>query len=156
MSDDNRTSGMGLWTDANEMLRAAKHLMTVKQLTLSQPLYFLLGHALELAFKSYIRAKGDSLNSLRTVGHNLVVAKELAVTAGIEELVRLDEREHLAIAVLNEYYLRKEFEYRVTGVKIYPEAKLLAELVEKLLNGTHDVCLKSVLIVPPNKVGISD
>jgi hypothetical protein len=144
MSDDNRTSGMGLWTDANEMLRAAKHLMTVKQLALSQPLYFLLGHALELAFKSYIRAKGASLNSLRSVGHDLVVAKEWAITAGIEELARLDEQEHLAIKMLNEYYRRKEFEYRVTGGKSYPEAKLLAELIEKLLNGTHDVCLKSV------------
>jgi len=144
MSDDNRTSGMGLWTDANEMLRAAKHLMAVKQFALSQPLYFLLGHALELAFKSYIRAKGASLNSLRTVGHDLVAAKELAVTAGIEESAWLDKQEHLAIAMLNEYYRRKEFEYRVTGVKIYPEAKLLVELVEKLLNGTHDVCLKSI------------
>ena len=144
MSDDNRTTGMGLWTDANEMLQAAKHLITVKRFELSQPLHFLLGHALELAFKSYLCAKGASQKSLRAIGHDLVVAKELAVTAGIEELTLLDEQEHLAISMINEYYRRKEFEYRVTGVKIYPEAKRLVELVEKLLNGTHDVCLKSI------------
>jgi hypothetical protein len=49
MSDDNRTSGMGFWTDANEMLQAAKHLMTVKQLALSQPLYFLLEPVYDLS-----------------------------------------------------------------------------------------------------------
>ena len=150
MSDDNRTSGMGLWTDANEMLQAAKHLMTVKRFAFSQPLYFLLGHALELAFKSYIRAKGASLNSLRKIGHDLVVAKESAVTAGIEELAQLNEQEHSAISIINEYYRRKEFEYRVTGGKTYPEAKLLADIVEKLLNKTRDICLKSIVTSETN------
>jgi hypothetical protein len=56
MADESRTTGMGLWTDANEMLAAAKHLAYAKGFEVSQPLYYLLGHALELSLKCYVRA----------------------------------------------------------------------------------------------------
>ena len=42
MVEESRTTGMGLWTDANEMLMGAKHLATVRRFELSQPLYYLL------------------------------------------------------------------------------------------------------------------
>jgi hypothetical protein len=146
MSDESRTTGMGLWTDANQMLRAAKHLMNVKEMSLSPPLYFLLGHALELTFKAYIRAKGASLSSIKAIGHDLVVAKEWAVTASIEQHASLTEEEHKSISLLNEYYRKKEFEYRVSGAKKYPEPALVAALIEKLLKGTKNECFESVKI----------
>ena len=91
MADESRTTGMGLWTDASEMLQAAKHLSTVKKMELSQPLYYLLGHGLELGFKSFLRAKGAGLPALKKIGHDLVVGMDLAIAAGLTDLVAISE-----------------------------------------------------------------
>lgn len=144
MNDDARTTGMGLWTDANQMLRAAKHLMTAKEFELSSPLYFLLGHSLELSFKAYLRAQGVSLDALKDFGHNLESAKSSAAKSGIEAIVQLTGEEAAAIALLNEYYVRKQFEYRVTGSKVYPPAPLLVGIIERVLGATRNICAASI------------
>jgi len=143
MADEARTTGMGLWTDANEMLSAAKHLATVRKFQLSQPLYYLLGHALELSFKSFLRAKGASLDCLKSIGHDLALGFDRAQTGGLAELVQLTERDRQMVALLNIYYKAKEFEYRVEGTKTYPEANDLIELLDRTLNATRAFCANS-------------
>lgn len=133
---------MGLWTDAHEMLSAAKHLCTVKDFEFSQPLYFLLGHALELSFKSYVRAKGATLGCLRSIGHDLELAQDWALTSGLADIVQITEKDKGVISLMNGYYKAKEFEYRVTGSKKYPLASDLIELIERILKATKSVCIK--------------
>lgn len=144
MASDERTTGMGLWTDANEMLIAARHLTSVKSLEFSQPLYFLLGHSLELSFKSYVRAKGASLSCLRSIGHDLCLGLEWAQTSGIDELVQISEKDTALIQLMNVYYKAKEFEYRVTGHKKLPRAEDLIDLLSRILSATKTLCAKSI------------
>lgn len=144
MARDEQTTGMGLWTDANEMLVAARHLTSVKSLEFSQPLYFLLGHSLELSFKSYVRAKGASLSCLKNIGHDLSLGLEWAQTTGIGELVQISEKDTTLIQIMNSYYKVKEFEYRVTGVKKLPHAEDLLDLLSRILSATKTFCAKSV------------
>jgi len=144
MADESRTTGMGLWTDANQMLAAAKHLASVKGFEFSQPLYYLLGHALELSFKCYVRAKGATLSCLRSIGHDLDLALDWALTAGLADIVQITEKDRGVISLMNGYYKAKEFEYRVTGSKKYPLASDLIELVERILKATKSECRKSV------------
>ncbi len=144
MSDDARTTGMGLWTDADQMLRAAKHLLKAKEFEISSPLYFLLGHSIELSFKAYLRAQGASLDALKNIGHDLERARSSASNAGIDGIVQLTGEEVSAIALLNEYYVRKEFEYRVTGSKVYPPAALLVGIIERVLGATRNICAASI------------
>lgn len=149
MAEETRTTGMGLWTDANEMLLAAEHLATVNRLKLSQPLYYLLGHAIELSFKSYIRAKGATLDCLKSIGHDLVLAFDWANTAGLNDLVQLTEQDRAVLSMLNTYYKAKEFEYRVTGPKTYPNVADLVSLLQRVLEATEPVCLKEYIKTIP-------
>lgn len=144
MADETRTTGMGLWTDANEMLAAAKHLSAVKDFEFSQPLYYLLGHSLELSFKSYVRANGASLNCLKSIGHDLNLALDWALTGGLEKLVTITEADKQLVSLVNTYYKAKEFEYRKTGIKEYPHAKDLISLTERVLKATKSPCARSV------------
>jgi hypothetical protein len=144
MADESRTTGMGLWTDANEMLAAAKHLASIKKFELSQPLYYLLGHSLELSFKCYVRAKGATLGCLRSIGHDLELGLDWALTAGLGDIVQITAKDRGVIALMNRYYKAKEFEYRVTGSKRYPLVADLIELIERVLKATKPVCRKSV------------
>jgi len=144
MGDEERTTGMGLWTDANQMLAAAKHLASVESMSLVQPLYYLLGHAIELAFKSYVRARGASLGCLKSIGHDLDLARERAQTAGLGDLVKLSPNDQATISLLNVYYKAKEFEYRVTGSKKYPHVEDLVALLERILSATKHTCAARV------------
>lgn len=144
MIEEERTTGMGLWTDAREMLDAAKHLAASKKFELGQPLYYLLGHSLELAFKSFIRARGANLADLKNIGHDLDQGLIRAEQKGLGELVNLSEKEKAVITMINQYYKFKEFEYRVTGAKKYPLSSDLISLIERLLNATESTCIKSI------------
>lgn len=134
---------MGLWTDSNEMLSAAKHLAAAKGFETSQPLYYLLGHSLELSFKSYVRAKGGTLECLKSMGHDLDLCLAWASTTGIEGLVKITEKDRAIVALMNIPYKAKEFEYRVTGAKKYPHVPDLIALVEKVLKGIKAICAKN-------------
>ena len=144
MNEGSRTSGMGLWTDARQMLAAAKHLSTVKGFELSQPLYYLLGHATELAFKSYVRANGATEGCLKNIGHDLTLGLNWAITIGLEKIVSITNEDKAAILQLNSYYKEKEFEYRKTGSKIYPQADYLILFIERVLDATKSICASSV------------
>ena len=100
---------------------------------LHEPVYFLIGRAIELALKSFLLSSGYSLDDLKKIGHNL---DKLAARVGessnesVQGLVRAMLPE---IGLLNVYYQAKEFEYRITGYKSYPPTKSLLPFVEALL-----------------------
>ncbi len=126
------------------MLDAAKYLAANKKFEFGQPLYYLLGHSLELAFKSFLRARGASLIDLKNIGHDLDRGLIRAEQMGLGELVNLSEKEKTFITMINQYYKSKEFEYRVTGAKRYPLSSDLISLIERLLNATELTCIRSI------------
>ena len=135
---------MGLWSDANDMLAAAKLLQEKEEQRLRHPRYYLLGHGLEEVFKAFIRAKGGTLQCLKSIGHDLELARDWANTTGLAQFYTLTDEDNQALAMLNPYYKSKEFEYRVTGYKSYPQPEVLIGLLERLLSAIRNVCVESI------------
>lgn len=146
MKGDSRTTAMGLWTDAKDMLAAAKLLQQNESQIILHPLYYLLGHGLEEVLKAFVRAKGATLPCLKSMGHDLELARDWANTSGLAEYYTLSKEDNQALQMLNPYYKSKEFEYRVTGHKSCPETEFLIGLLERILNAIRDVCVKSVTL----------
>ena len=136
-----RTTPLGLWTDAKNMLAAAMLLNQNEDIHLLRPLYYLLGHGIEEAFKAFIMAKGGTLQCLKSIGHDLELARDWANTAHLAQFYTLTEKDNQAIKMLNPYYKTKELEYRVKGYKSYPESDVLIGLLNNLLSSIKHICI---------------
>ena len=101
-----------------------------------------LGYYRDSPTKSYVRARGATLSCLKSIGHDLNLAREWAQAAGLGDLVKLSAADVAAISLLNNYYKAKEFEYRVTGSKRYPRTEDLIALLERILSATKRTCAK--------------
>ncbi|MDO8446668.1 MAG: hypothetical protein Q7T53_11305 [Deltaproteobacteria bacterium] len=135
---------MGLWTDAKDMLAAAKILHEKEKQRIGNPIYYLLCHGVEEAFKAFICAKGGSLKCLKSIGHDLELAKEWAVACGLDKDYQISKEHDTMLKLINGYYKSKEFEYRVTGYKRYPKSENLITFLEDLLKHIRNTCLQSV------------
>jgi hypothetical protein len=125
---------MGLLTDAKEMLAAAVILHESGVWKVTGPTYYLLGHGIEVALKSFLLANGDSLDRLKEkLGHNLAKAARRVVAAKCEPLAGVVKERMPEIELLNVYYQAKEFEYRVTGGKSYPQKEVLIDFLRALV-----------------------
>ena len=147
VTDDERTTGMGLWTDARDMLAAARVVSADPRLAISHPAYYLAGHGIEAAFKAFLRARGQSLKDLRCIGHNLDHALGAAISHGIEDLCALSAQDKAIVGLLNPYYKAKHFEYRVTGYQSLPQLQDLLDLGDRILAAIKSVCEASVGVV---------
>jgi hypothetical protein len=149
MTGDDRTTGMGLWTDARQMLAAARIVSAESSLANSNPVYYLAGHGIEEAFKAFLRSRGQSINGLKNIGHNLDHALGAAISHGFENLCALSIQDKAMIGQLNGYYKAKHFEYRVTGYQSLPKPQDLIGLGERMLSSIKSVCETSVGVVRP-------
>src|SRR5215208_2634411 len=132
--DANRTTAMGLLTDAKAMLAAAKLLHDSDVWKVQRPTYYLLGHAIEVALKSFLLANGTSPGTLKKkVGHNLAKAARRVINARSNSVSPIVEEYLGAIDLLNHYYQAKELEYRVTGTKTYPAKEALFAFLDAII-----------------------
>lgn len=135
---------MGLWSDSNEMLEAARTLKTHSP-RLIGPKYYLLGHSFEVGVKSFLLAKGFSEEQLRKkIGHDLCKALAAATKVGIIDFYAFSEQELDSITQLNPYYRSKELEYRVTGFKSYPDDEAFSNMIEGMLTSIRSICRESI------------
>lgn len=100
------------------------------------PVMYLVGHSIELCFKSYLVFEGVSLHALRIkrYGHDLVKCLKKAKELGLNTHVKLDEGEQHALSVLNELYSTKQLNYIVTGEKEFPVFGPIQSVNTKLLD----------------------
>jgi len=147
ITDEERTTGMGLWTDARDMLAAAKLVCAEPRLANSSPVFYLAGHGIEEVFKAFLRCHGHSLKDLKNIGHNLDHALGAATSHGFEDLFPLTAQDKAMIGRLNVYYKAKHFEYRVTGTQTLPQPQDLISLGERMLGSIKGVCEASVGVV---------
>lgn len=147
MTDDERTTGMSLWTDARDMIAAARLISADPSLATSSPAYYLAGHGIEEAFKAFLRARGQPLKDLCRIGHDLDEALKAAVSCGIEDLCTLSAQDRAMIGLLSPYYKAKHFEYRVTGYKSVPQMQDLLSLGDRILTAVKSVCEASVNVI---------
>ena len=124
----------GFIDDAEEYVESARQLVAIKGGTRrwSGPIYFLLGHAMELALKAYLAASGVSMGTLRRrIGHDLKLALRRAQEHGY---VPTDAFTELA-QWLAPYHLDHFFRYRKgNGSHQLPAASEAAEIIADAIN----------------------
>jgi hypothetical protein len=125
---------MGLLTDAKEMLAAAKLLHDSDVWKVQRPTYYLLGHSIEVALKSFLLANGTSPGTLKKkLGHDLAKTARRVIAARSNSVSPIVQEYLPAIDLLSHYYQAKEFEYRVTGVKTYPGKEILFAFLDAVI-----------------------
>ncbi len=142
MNKIDRTSPRTFWKYSNEYLEAALVVLprpesAVDKLRqkVSIPAYFLTGHAIELALKSFLRARGMAVSELRykPYGHDLVALMAEAKRRKLGGVVKVSRTERKAIELLNSTYKEKELEYLAVGIKELPAYEALITLASKLV-----------------------
>jgi hypothetical protein len=141
-----RTTAMGLLTDAKHMLRAAEILEASGEWSVNSPTYYLLGHALEEAMKSWLLATGIfGLDYLKfKLGHDLSKAAKLVVECGEPPLSILLAENLPYIELLNVEYLSKQLEYRKTGAVSRPPIEVLISLLRSMILTIEPIALAAL------------
>ncbi|MEF8756411.1 MAG: hypothetical protein V5B60_21140 [Accumulibacter sp.] len=100
------------------------------------PALYLIGHSIELAFKSYLLHRDITLRELRSrkFGHDLHSCQRKAEELGLSGLVKFDSAEAAAVELLNSLYSKKQLNYIETGIKCIPEFGLLKSFAIKLIH----------------------
>ncbi len=128
----------GLVTHAREFLKAAQLIANqvgaddltggLRENAYHNPFYHLCGHSLELSMKATLLAVGRTHDELRRIGHDL--DRCLSEMRKLYPAHNYDEHAGL-IALLNQSYLEKKFEYRITGAGRWPHVFPLLYVVEE-------------------------
>jgi hypothetical protein len=79
-----------LHSRAREYLEAAKLVGGGVPEKLVSPTYYLLGLSIELSFKAFLAAEGESKRRLRRIGHDLPGLMQAATAKGLPPLEHLD------------------------------------------------------------------
>lgn len=134
------------YNEARYFKEAAKTLLENKPADLScTPIYYLIGHSIELYLKSYLLTKGYSVKTVKKVfGHNIEKLlktaseyKKFYSTFGINKMDIKSIEE--IIEVINCSYQSKELEYP-SGTKIVPHLNHLFEITEIINKGCKILC----------------
>jgi hypothetical protein len=104
-------------------------------------LNFLMGRAIELAIKAYLLSKGTSMDVLRgrkTFGHDLEAGLALAIENGFNTEDITTPTDQAVIAVLNQHYSDKDFEY--------PQKSQMSGFNEGIVRATTNRVLRTAAI----------
>ena len=141
---------MGLLTDAKQMLAAAKLLHDSDVWNVQRSTYYLLGHSIEVALKSFLLAIGASPGTLKKkLGHNLAKAARRVIAAKSNSVSPIVQEYLGAIDLLNHYYQAKELEYRLTGAKTYPAKETLFAFLDAVIPKIEPVALRALELRMP-------
>ena len=130
-----RTSPLGLYRYADEYRAAAEIVQSQKPGKLIIPIYYLYGHAIELALKAFLRSQGQTVEQLKSLGHDLEVALSAAEASGLAGFMTLPADDRTALELLNPYYRDKELEYIKVGTKHFPTPQSLRHCVDTIVRG---------------------
>lgn len=124
-----------LWSLSREYFEAACVLNNTPPTVVSYSgvVFYLLGHSAELALKSYLHSNGESISSLRDMGHNLKRLVKQSKKKGLSDSLDLK-----LIEQLSNPYMKKRLEYRINSAETYPNKEVLIESVKSLIKKVFD------------------
>ncbi len=94
--------------------------------------YYLFGHAIELALKSVLRLHGESDQSLKKINHHLVRALKRATSHPQKRFFSTELNQ--AVEMLNPYYSTTALTYYDNSVLMeLPKPRELVQIVNKLI-----------------------
>lgn len=137
-----RSTPHGFWRFAADYLLAARCVDTHirKNKSVYFPSLYLYGISIELSLKAFLLKRGESLEDVKNLSHNLnkILAKARRRKLGLE--VKLEKRELDAIHVLNITYSSNLLRYIVTGSTKVPNFVYVARVAEELVLGLEELC----------------
>lgn len=111
---------------------------------------YLVCHALELALKAFLSLKKYPLDKLSggKFGHDLENLLDEAERKGLDDVVKLDERQKFQIRRASQYYWSKAFEYPaivelMSGNPEMPSIDILIDTTETLVAALREPCIKA-------------
>jgi hypothetical protein len=139
MTDDERTTALGLATYARDYYKAAlgadDAIGADYHYSAPSPVMHLMAHSIELGLKAYLRHSGFTVNDIKALGHNLVVCWQKAVEKGVKDSVDLTEVDLEILGIISELHVSTELRYIKVGAKTLPVFGPLTILAEKILKG---------------------
>lgn len=112
--------------------------------------YYLVGHSIELALKSFLVAKGYSkaeLRSRKKYGHNLANLLKECRRRKLGREAKLENAEIEAINLLNATYMSKRFEYLEYGIYRLPKYFFIRDVAAKLVSNLSRYAMQSTLTI---------
>jgi hypothetical protein len=113
-----KTSGRGFWTDHARRERNLGFYVYGQEfyrsaLKTGSPLVkaYLLGHALELLFKTYLLTCGAGERELRGFGHDVQRLLKECRAAGLNDLLRVSSELEADLGQFSAFYKQKDLEY---------------------------------------------
>jgi hypothetical protein len=137
-STASRITPRSLWTDGLAMFDAAAVLILYaksnrEKMRLLLPIYYLLGHGIEVTLKAVLLENGSNLEELKDdIKHNLERAAHRVVNLNLDPLSGFVKSQTALVQRLNRYYSAKVFEYRKTGHMRPPPTEELAKFLSDL------------------------
>lgn len=149
--DIDRSPPIGVFLSGEAFLKSAKHLhssLEAKELRLKfdMPVYYLYCHAIELALKAFLRAKGLSAEKLasREYGHRLQVVWNECKDQGLTFDPITGGFVEQCIELLHPYAVTYEFRYIKVGSKELPVLDAVRSTAEDVFAAVRPVCAATV------------
>jgi len=99
----------------SQFLDAARLVFEKGKFAPSFPAYALIGQAIELYLKAYLRGKGLPVGKLKSIGHNLKMAFEEAEKFGLLQSMKMETDERITLEKLSLVYQSRDFHYKNQG-----------------------------------------
>lgn len=141
-----RISPLGFHQRAREFVDAS-NLLCEKAGRFSFVAAFLSCRGIELALKAYLLARGDSVEHVRTYGHDLSKALVETYARGIDVVVDLSLDERELLMAINGDYIENNFAYfdlfSAVAAPKNPDLHRLPGIASKLLDGIERGCYEA-------------
>jgi len=138
------------WAFANSYLDAANQLLDNPTDNIFIPTLYLLGHSLELHFKSYLIYRGIPEKILpKQFGHNLVSCLRECKKQGLYKYVTFSQTQVRQIARMNHYYQEKNLEYFFATTKRFGSIEDFQDIVNHISKVIIDLLIKEVFRTLP-------
>jgi hypothetical protein len=127
------------WQLASDYHQAANLVFEKRKFMPNFPGYSLIGHALELYLKAYLRSQGEDIKALKSIGHSLEKALETAERRGLATHFKIKPRDRQRLELLSRAYQAKDFDYKAQGRWELPLPSWTTEFADRL---SH--CIESI------------
>lgn len=107
------------------------------------PTLQLYGQSIELALKSFLLKRGEALDKVERLRHNLTELLNLARKRRLGLQVKLSKNDVALINLLSDSYKPHRFRYIVTGTTRIPQPAYIAVVTERMLVGIERYCTGS-------------
>lgn len=140
--DPSRSTPVGYWHFAKQYFQAAEAVRRDDR-SLMLPALQLYAQSIELALKSFLLRRGETLEKVESLRHKLTELLAHARRRRLGLQVKLSANDVALINLLSEGYVRHRFRYIVTGAMRVPQTTHIAAVAERLLVGLEHYCANS-------------